>query len=918
MLHKYKFMLLISLSLLLLACAGPAKEPISQNPSVKITSAGKTNSPDYTLRATVTSSNPLIALSHTLNGAAPQTISPVNSTPEVTLNLNLGDNTITLSAEDSAGRRGSAQLTVTYDPELELSGKLSVQISGLPAGADANVTVLIPGVFVKNLSQSTLLEDLEPADYTITARNISTASGEYVADPPQQTTSVQADQTTPAEVSYTRQNPELGSLAVTISGLPAGTTADVTVTGPGGFNQRLSKSSTLLNLLPGSYTISAAQVSAGGEPYTPAPTTQSVTVVFGQTANAAVSYTGPQTGSLELSILGLPSGVSANVSVTNLGGFSDSVTGNEVLSDLAPGTYRLESARVRDNQVRYLPEQNRQTVTVTAGETTLAEITYLQEEADTGSLNIIIEGLPEGAKARVLVVDSASSQRQGLRKVEGSTTLNNLPAGTYTVIAEEVSPDSATFRPDTRNQNVDITIGATSEVTVRYTCATIKPPDSELETALRDTLNITSGELSCTDVAAITVLSVRGYGISDPELEGLQYATKLQTINLSFNKLKQLSSEAFSKLINLQYLDLSDNALTTLPSDAFIGLKNLQLLILGGNQLASLPEGIFADLSELQHLYLQGNQLASLPEGIFADLSELESLYLDENQLTTLPNTIFESLTNLMFLYLDDNQLGILPDGIFAALSNLDTLTLDNNQFTTLGNDPFAGLTKLQILWLSNNQLNTLSLRWFSELTGLIVLHLETNCLRLEQVPAEGVLARLNVAYVDTFNNPRTDLACPAIGSISNSFENGAEGWRVNGSTPDWESDGYVSVSLSPDDYLTSPGTYAGDASAYYGRTLEFDVRQTGTGAPRNCCDVLLESGSYLLSYTLPSLPGSNWSTMSVPLEVSPGWLYGGSAATEQQLRDALADLVSVKILWRYNSAPDAYGELDNIEFGSF
>lgn len=81
-----------------------------------------------------------------------------------------------------------------------------------------------------------------------------------------------------------------GSLAVTASGLPAGVTAAVRVTGPGNYLQDLTQSQTLANLAPGSYNVSASPVTNGGVTYQPTPASQAATVSAGATASATVSY----------------------------------------------------------------------------------------------------------------------------------------------------------------------------------------------------------------------------------------------------------------------------------------------------------------------------------------------------------------------------------------------------------------------------------------------------------------------------------------------------------------------------------------------------------------------------------------------------------------------------------------------------
>src|SRR5439155_13730761 len=81
-----------------------------------------------------------------------------------------------------------------------------------------------------------------------------------------------------------------GGLTVTIAGLPAGTNAAVTVTGPNGYSQPVTQTQTLTDLAPGGYVASAADVSSGGTTYTPRARTKSATVSAGATAAVTVTY----------------------------------------------------------------------------------------------------------------------------------------------------------------------------------------------------------------------------------------------------------------------------------------------------------------------------------------------------------------------------------------------------------------------------------------------------------------------------------------------------------------------------------------------------------------------------------------------------------------------------------------------------
>lgn len=82
-----------------------------------------------------------------------------------------------------------------------------------------------------------------------------------------------------------------GNLAVSITGLPNGTAASVTVTGPNGYSKVLSATQTLSQLSAGNYTIVGSGVLIANSNYFPSVTSQTVAVSNGTTASAQVAYT---------------------------------------------------------------------------------------------------------------------------------------------------------------------------------------------------------------------------------------------------------------------------------------------------------------------------------------------------------------------------------------------------------------------------------------------------------------------------------------------------------------------------------------------------------------------------------------------------------------------------------------------------
>lgn len=83
--------------------------------------------------------------------------------------------------------------------------------------------------------------------------------------------------------------PANGSLTVTVGGLPAGTNAAVTVTGPSAFSQTLAATTTL-QVPPGTYAVAVAQVAAGAVRYNATVTGSPATVTSNSSATATVTY----------------------------------------------------------------------------------------------------------------------------------------------------------------------------------------------------------------------------------------------------------------------------------------------------------------------------------------------------------------------------------------------------------------------------------------------------------------------------------------------------------------------------------------------------------------------------------------------------------------------------------------------------
>lgn len=383
----------------------------------------------------------------------------------------------------------SASLTTLPISYTLSTGSLAITIEGLPGGAVGSVAVTGPDGFQQSLNADEALTNLEPGSYTISGDPVSVGLDVYSAPPA--TVAVVASLTpVPVDVAYAVAS---GRLLVSVTGLPAGTNASVSVSGPGGYSANLAASATLAGLEPGTYVVSASPVSSAMASYAPAPSSQQVDVPATNIAvGAGVAYS-LSTGSLAVTISGLPTGVSGDVTITGPGGYADHLSASGTLSKLTPGTYVLAGARVDAGSDFYLPASASQSVTVVATVTpSSASVAY---QLASAKLSIAVSGLPGGVPATIVV----SGPDGYSTSATTSTDLTGLTPGTYVVTASSVTSGSTTFAPQASSQSVALT------------ASTLPTTVSVAYQEVRASLAVTIGGLPGGVSAAVTVTGPGGF-----------------------------------------------------------------------------------------------------------------------------------------------------------------------------------------------------------------------------------------------------------------------------------------------------------------------------------------------------------------------------------------------------------------------
>jgi len=270
-----------------------------------------------------------------------------------------------------------------------------------------------------------------------------------------------------------KDKPTTGTLVVTIDGLPDGATASVTVSGQNSYSQQVLRTTTLEKLEPGPYTVRMDKVHFGGAGYTTPVLTELRTISAGHTESVTVPYV-LASGSINLSVIGLPAGIGPNLVVTGPNGFSRSVFVAGLIQDLDPGAYtlRADTLATADGD-RFGATVFTQNVTVAASLTAVpATVTYALA---SGTLALDVSGLPNNLTPPPVTISGPAGFS---RLTAVSATFKGLAAGTYTINSAVGSQCPNMYTAAQPQQSVSVSIGEITAASVSY--GTSQPPAANL------------------------------------------------------------------------------------------------------------------------------------------------------------------------------------------------------------------------------------------------------------------------------------------------------------------------------------------------------------------------------------------------------------------------------------------------------
>ncbi len=344
--------------------------------------------------------------------------------------------------------------SVTYAPA---PAAVDVTISGLPGNTPAVVSLTAPDGSFNAITADRRISPAAAGRWQMSAANVQSSGFTYAPSPATRDTTVSAGDTLRVPVAYALST---GAIALAVTGLPQGATGFVTITGPGGFAEARTSTATMTDLAPGTYTVRADSVVRNGLLWRASTGTQQVTVSASLVASpVAVAYAAVS-GTLVVSVSGVPNGATGSVQISGPYGFARTITTTTVITPAAVGTYAVTAASLVTSGVPYAVVPATVNKSVIANGRDSLDMNY---QNVAGSLAVTVNGLPGGVDGALTLTGNSQTIN-----IIGSTVVSNLGPGSYTLAAGVVTSGATSYAANPPSQNITITPQTQSAATVNY------------------------------------------------------------------------------------------------------------------------------------------------------------------------------------------------------------------------------------------------------------------------------------------------------------------------------------------------------------------------------------------------------------------------------------------------------------------
>ena len=244
---------------------------------------------------------------------------------------------------------------------------------------------------------------------------------------------------------------------------------------------------------------------------------------------------------------------------------------------------------------------------------------------------------------------------------------------------------------------------------------------------------------------------INGNDITDIDSDAFNGYNQLTTFTILSSSLSKIDLGVFKDLVNLETLDLRYNPLSQLTNSKKITFPFLQVLDLNGCPLANLDSNVVNSLPNLVKLVVYNSnpiQLSPLKINQLSSWKKLLGLYISTKNQKSLTKAHFNGINSLIELSFANSNIKTIEVHTLLALPNVTFVDFTNNELTSL--EYLQIPKKLETLYLQGNKLNYFRL---SRTMGAVkVLTLQNNQFRSFKSMDFTFLA--NLMQIDLSNNP--------------------------------------------------------------------------------------------------------------------------------------------------------------------
>ena len=223
----------------------------------------------------------------------------------------------------------------------------------------------------------------------------------------------------------------------------------------------------------------------------------------------------------------------------------------------------------------------------------------------------------------------------------------------------------------------------------------------------------------------------------------------LQTLDLSFNKIRLLPSRAFQRMFRLRRLNLEGNPVQLIKDFAFSDLAFMRRLSIPSAYIERLSKYALHGFENLVFLNMSENKIFQMDDNVFMSTPNLELMDLSHNQLEYIGDH-FLSLVHLEFLDLSFNKITFVKEYSFHRLIRLAELRLQGNELASIGYGLLSNVLSMRKLNISMNRIQSVGYNSFKGHFRMESLDIRNNKISVYQEIFRG-LVNLRFLYVDSY-----------------------------------------------------------------------------------------------------------------------------------------------------------------------